>query len=155
MEAKISGFRWAELPGQLQLYVSSSAHSRPPDPPPYETVSHSSLSVDGWPAPPTEAIRGKGNTHTLQNDRIYSWAIGYDKWSLAGSAKAVLESHLMAMRHILDRGSGWGMRPIGDNQLAYLGKQTCSQHSRLVMSHLEFILWVQEETLPLNMHSLN
>lgn len=41
------GFRHVELPGQLQLYVSSSAHSCPPDPPPFETAGHSSLSVDG------------------------------------------------------------------------------------------------------------
>lgn len=46
----------------------------------------------------------RGETHTLaQSDRIYSWAIEYDKWSLAGRAAAVLESHRMAMKHNLDR----------------------------------------------------
>lgn len=61
--------------------------------------------------------------HTLQKKMtgFYSWAIEYDKWSLAGRAVAVLESHLMAMKHNLDGGSGWRMRPIGDNQLAHLG----------------------------------
>lgn len=41
------GVRHVELPGQLQLCVSSSAHSCPPDPPPYETAGHSSPSADG------------------------------------------------------------------------------------------------------------
>lgn len=56
------------------------------------------------------------------------------------------------------RGSGWRMRPIGDNQLAHLGREKCSQCSILVMSYLEFILHVQGagggRTQALNMHSL-
>lgn len=40
-------FRQVVLPGQLQLYVSSSAHSCPPGPPPYETAGRSSPSADG------------------------------------------------------------------------------------------------------------
>lgn len=40
-------FRRVVLPGQLQLYVSSSAHSCPPDPPPYGTAGHSSPAADG------------------------------------------------------------------------------------------------------------
>lgn len=133
------------LPGQRQLYVSSSAHSCPPDPPPYETAGHSSLSADGWAAPPTGALRvEETHMHTLaENDRIYSWAIGYDKWSLAGWAVAVLESHLIALKHNLDRGSGWRMRPIGDNQLAHLGREKCSQRSILAMSYLGFIVCVR------------
>lgn len=103
------------------------------------------------------SMKREGNTHThtlVENDRIYSWAIEYDKWSLAGWAVAVLESHLIAMKHNLDGGSGWRMRPIGDNQLAHLGREKCSQCSILVMSYLEFILCVQGETRALNMHSL-
>lgn len=38
------------------------------------------------------------------------------------------------------QGSGWKIRPIGDNQLAHLGREKYSQCSILVMSHLEFIL---------------
>lgn len=148
------------LPGQRQLYVSSSAHSCPPDPPPYETAGHSSLSADGWPAPPTEALRREEtHMHTLaENDRIYSWAIEYDKWSLAGWAVAVLESHLIAMKHNLDGGSGWRMRPIGDNQLAHLGWEKCSQCSILVMSYLGFVVCVRlggwGGAPALNMHPL-
>lgn len=40
-------FRQLVLPGQPQLYVSSSAHSCPPGPPPCETVGRSSPSADG------------------------------------------------------------------------------------------------------------
>lgn len=40
-------FRQVVLPGQLQLYVSSSAHSCPPGPPPCETAGRSSPSADG------------------------------------------------------------------------------------------------------------
>lgn len=40
-------FRQVVLPGQLQLYVSSSAHSCPLGPPPCETAGRSSPSADG------------------------------------------------------------------------------------------------------------
>lgn len=55
----------------------------------------------------------------------------------------VLESRLIAPRHNLDGGSGCRMRAIGDNQLAHLGREKCSQCAILVMSYLEFIPCVQ------------
>jgi len=41
------------------------------------------------------------------------------------------------------QGFGWRMTPIGDNQLAHLGMEKCSESSALVMSYLEFILRVR------------
>lgn len=50
----------------------------------------------------------------------------------------------MAVKYNLDGGSGCRKRPIGDNQLAHLGREKCSQSSILVMSYLEFLLCVRE-----------